>query len=249
MSDPSASLSPVRDVSESTFETEVIARSHRVPVVVDFWAAWCGPCKQLTPVLEEAVTMAAGRVELAKVDVDQNPGLAKAYQVTGIPRVIAFYRGKVVGGFQGAQGNPQVARFLFDIVPSPDVESAEEALLAGDAEEARKAIAKIDPRSLAADRIPELERRLAFLVDGASGVEAARAAVAASPGDLESRWALASALAAAGKIAEAADEWLLIVAKDRKFRDDGARQALIALIGSADEELARDVRRRLQIIL
>jgi putative thioredoxin len=251
MSDPSTSLSPIRDVSESTFEAEVVARSHRVPVVVDFWAAWCGPCRQLTPVLEEAVTMAAGRVELAKVDVDANPGLAQRFQVSGIPRVIAFHKGKVIGGFEGAQAKAQVARFLFDIVPSPDLEAAEEALAAGDAEAARRAIDKIDPRSQAALRVPELERRLGFLVDAAAagGLEAAQARLAADPTDLDARWAVASAYAAAGRTAEAAKELLSIIAKSRKYRDDGAREALLALLATAEEELARDVRRQLQIIL
>ena len=107
------------DVSQATFENEVIARSRAVPVVVDFWAAWCGPCRMLTPVLERAVGERAGQVELAKVDVDANPGLATAYGVQGIPAVKAFRDGKVVAEFVGAQPAPMVARFLDSLGPTP----------------------------------------------------------------------------------------------------------------------------------
>src|SRR3954468_22960438 len=90
------------DVTEQTFQTAVIDRSHEVPVVVDFWAEWCGPCRALTPALERAAEARAGKVDLVKVDVDSNRSLSAQYEVQGIPAVKAFRDGRVVDEFVGA---------------------------------------------------------------------------------------------------------------------------------------------------
>ncbi|HZO95886.1 MAG TPA: tetratricopeptide repeat protein [Gaiellaceae bacterium] len=128
------------DVTEQTWEQDVIARSAERPVVVDFWAEWCGPCKQLTPVLEAAVE---GRdVELAKVDVDANKALAREYRVSGIPAVKAFRNGRVVAEFVGARSRTAVDAFLDELTKPPLVESLNgdhelaEPLRAGDYERA-----------------------------------------------------------------------------------------------------------------
>jgi putative thioredoxin len=120
------------DVTEETFATAVIERSKQVPVVVDFWAEWCGPCRQLGPVLERAVADRAGKVELAKVDTDSNPNLARAFGIQGIPAVKAFKDGQMVSEFTGAQPPPEVERFLDALVPSEAdglVAQADEAAL------------------------------------------------------------------------------------------------------------------------
>jgi thioredoxin len=107
------------DVTTDTFEQDVLDRSASLPVVVDFWADWCGPCKMLTPILEQAVEEREGSVVLAKVDTDANPELAERYSVRGIPNVKAFRNGQVVDEFTGALPAPAVAEFLDGLTGPP----------------------------------------------------------------------------------------------------------------------------------
>ncbi|MCY3575947.1 MAG: thioredoxin [bacterium] len=128
------------DVSDATFATAVVERSNTVPVVVDLWAPWCGPCKTLGPILEQAVAATNGAVELAKVNVDDNPQTAQAFQVQSIPAVYALRDGKVVDGFIGAQGEAAVAEFVQRLLPTELETELDALVIAGDEASLRQAL-------------------------------------------------------------------------------------------------------------
>jgi putative thioredoxin len=138
------------DVTEATFETDVIQRSMEVPVVVDFWADWCAPCHALAPVLERAVEARNGDVVLARVDVDANPMLAQVFQVQGIPAVKAISQGRLVGEFVGAQPPPYVERFLDSVAPRRTQPAPAPAASAQEAAAAWRATLEEDPDNVQA---------------------------------------------------------------------------------------------------
>jgi len=137
----------VFDVSEQDFQPRVLERSHEVPVIVDFWAAWCGPCRALTPALEAAARAREGQVELAKVDVDANQALAASFGIQGIPAVKAFRDGRVATEFTGALPPAEVEAFFDRLVPS----EADGLAQAGDEASLRRAV-ELDPRHTDAAR-------------------------------------------------------------------------------------------------
>src|SRR4051794_29456907 len=108
------------DVTDATFQTEVLERSKTTPVVVDLWAPWCGPCRQLGPIIERVVDDTDGKVVLTKVNTDDNPQVSAAFRVQGIPAVYALKDGKVVDGFVGAQGEAMVREFVSRLLPSAE---------------------------------------------------------------------------------------------------------------------------------
>src|SRR3954464_10306209 len=124
------------DISEDQFQTAVVDRSREVPVVVDFWAPWCGPCRQLTPALEQAAEARQGKVELVKVNTHENQNISAALQIQGIPAVKAFKDGREVAQFVGAAPPAQVERFFDSLVPS----EAEQLVAKGDEASLRKAL-------------------------------------------------------------------------------------------------------------
>ena len=126
------------DVTDATFETAVLARSAQVPVVVDLWAEWCGPCKTLGPILERVVATTGGAVELAKVDVDSNPRVAASFAVQSIPAVFALRDSKVIDSFVGAMPEAAVSAFVAKLVPAAS--EADELVAAGDEESLRAAL-------------------------------------------------------------------------------------------------------------
>lgn len=128
------------DVTDATFEAEVVKRSEEIPVVVDLWAPWCGPCRTLGPILEKVIDDTEGAVVLAKVNVDENPGVSQAFQVQGIPAVYAMKDGKVVDGFVGAQPEAAVKEFVDKLAPSAVDAQVRDLLALGDEESLREAL-------------------------------------------------------------------------------------------------------------
>ena len=245
------------DVSESNFQAAVLDRSHTVPVVVDFWADWCGPCRQLGPVLERAAAARSGQLDLVKVDVDANPRLAQAFRIQGIPAVKAFRDGQVAAEFVGVQPPAAVEQFLDSLLPSEAdglVESGDEASLRRAHElEPTRADAAVPLARILKDR-GEIDEALAvlarvpgsFAADGLAARIALESAAgnAAEPAVPELREAFAAL--DAGDQERGLDLLLEALPTADGARDD-VRRVVVGVLDELGVEhpLARSARRRL----
>ncbi|HTQ82469.1 MAG TPA: thioredoxin [Pseudolabrys sp.] len=284
----------VKDTTTQGFMKDVIEESKRQPVLVDFWAPWCGPCKQLTPILEKAVKAAKGAVKLAKMNIDEHPAIPGQMGIQSIPAVIAFVNGQPADGFMGALPEAQVNAFLERLTKGKVgaeekdlLKTADEALVGGNPGAAAEIYAELlsqdsaNVHALAGlarcyvetgaleqakqtlAMVPEAKRNEAPVAAARAALENAEQAksvgpltelegkVLANPLDHQARFDLAVALNAKGKRADAVNQLIEIVRRDRKWNEDGARKQLVQFFeawGPTDEATV-DGRKRLSSIL
>ncbi|HZU73971.1 MAG TPA: tetratricopeptide repeat protein [Acidimicrobiales bacterium] len=227
----------VIDVTDATFEQEVLLRSDEVPVVVDLWAPWCGPCKTLGPILERVVGATDGAVRLAKVNVDDNPNVAAAFRVQSIPAVYALRNRQVVDSFIGALPEPAVAAWVAKLAPAPS--EADMLVQAGDEASLRRAL-ELEPDH------PGGVVALAELLVGRGETEDALNLLARVPETAEVR--RVAALARLGGQAELPSndglESRIETLLDRVKDDDAARQEVVDLLEALGPEDPRTARYR-----
>ncbi len=222
------------DVTDATFMQDVIERSKEVPVVVDLWAPWCGPCRTLGPILEDVVAGTDGAVVLAKVNVDENPEISQAFRVQGIPAVHAIRNGRPIDGFVGAQGRDAVQAFVDGLLPTAEEGEVARLLALGDIPSLRLAL-ELDP----ANEEVTLALASAFVDDDRA--DEALVLLDRIPESTASRQI--AARARTGGVAEDDDvDTRLDDLLDRAAGDDAARQELIDLLevlGPDDPRTAR----------
>jgi len=279
--------------SDATFMKDVVEASRTQPVIVDFWATWCGPCKTLGPMLERQVAAAGGAVKLVKIDVDKNPAYAGQLRVQSIPTVYAFVNGQPVDGFQGAVPESEIKRFIdrltgpaqpseIDNLLSMGAESlsvqdwggaaqafaqalqmdpqnvraiaglARVHLESGDADQARQiaAMAPPDAKDAELDSV-RTALELAANAPPPSEIDQMSARVREQPGDHDARFGLANALAAQGRLDEAAEHLFRIVEQELDWNDQAARKQLLKVFEAAGptSDVAKNGRRRLSSLL
>jgi len=272
------------------FMQAVLEQSKSVPVLVDFWAAWCGPCKQLMPTLDRLAQDYGGRFILAKVNSDEEQALAGQLGVRSLPTVVLFKDGAVTDHFVGAVPEGQIRQFLDRHLPPADISPSEQArilkragdysgaravieaallkdanslelqcelgellALTSDLDDARAILTSAQSRDPKALPVKRLEAAVAFgdVLISFPNIESLRAQLAANPNNLEARHALAVHSLLAGDYGIAIEDWLGIMRRDRKFKDDLARKSLLMAFDTmdADDPLIADARRAMARLL
>jgi putative thioredoxin len=263
---PGAPSRHVIDVTEASFETDVLTKSDSVPVVIDFWASWCGPCRQLSPILEKLAAEADGQWLLAKIDVDANPRLAQAAQVQGIPAVKAIVAGQVVSEFTGALPESQVQQWLTQLVAAaqagqfgplqaageapqadvepqvdPDLEAGDEALMAGDTAGALDAYQRLADRPGLSPKL-KIEAKAglarAALLGRADALDPAdlQQRLAAHPDDVEAATGAADVLVLNQRVEEAFALLIQVIRATAGDERNAARTHLLGLFDLVGDE-------------
>jgi putative thioredoxin len=294
---PPAAPDLIKETTTQAFVKDVLEESKRQPVLIDFWAPWCGPCRQLTPILEKVVRAAKGKVKLVKMNIDEHPAIPGQMGIQSIPAVIAFVNGQPADGFMGALPESQVLAFINKLTANvsapgepniPEILKEAEATLAeGDPATAAQIYAEVlavDPTNIAAlaglakcymttSAVEQAKQTLAMVPESKRSDPAVKAVqasidlaeqakslgpiaelerkVAANPLDHQARFDLATALNASGKRAEATQQLLEVVKRDRKWNDDGARKQLVQFFEAwgPTDEATLEGRKRLSTIL